>query len=41
MINVRLAGDGKTRSLNPTHAKLHSILRHDFDGLIVQVGNEP
>ncbi len=38
---VRLATDGKARSLNPAHAKLHSIEGHDLDSVFAQVVNKP
>ncbi len=41
VFNVRLATDGKARSLEPAHAELHSIEGHDFDSLFAQVINEP
>lgn len=40
MLDVRLAADGETRSLEPSHAELNSMERHDFDGLFAKVIDE-
>lgn len=40
MLDIRLAADGEPGSLNPSHAELHSIERHGFDGLFSKVIDE-
>ena len=41
MLDVRFTADGEARSLEPSHAELNSIERHDFDGLFAKVIDEP
>ncbi len=41
MLHVRLAADGEARSLEPSHAEVNSIERHDFDSLFAKVIDEP
>ena len=41
MLNVCFASDGKACGLEPPHAELHSIERHDFDRLLPDVFDEP
>ena len=41
VFNVRLASNSEARSFEPTHAKLHSIERHDRDSVLPQVISEP
>lgn len=37
VLNICLICYGKTRCLEATNAKLHSIQRHDFRGLLIDV----
>ena len=41
MLDVCFPGNSMARSFESAHTELHSINRHDFDGLLAQVVNEP
>lgn len=41
VLNVSLATNCETRSLEPAHTKLQAIERHDLKGVLAQIINEP